>query len=116
MDINCNKSEFPRMPLLIIQTKTMSKADITRLRANGFCVVESDAPNSIRFVDPPISRTWTTEEEAAIQLARVLLREGKIGSYNFRSSIGAMYADILLASDPLRRVPHAETIRVECNK
>ncbi len=101
---------FPRMPLLIIQNGTMSKEDITRLRANGLCVVENKNPQSIRFLDPPRSNNWTLEEEAAIQLARVLLREGKIGGYNLRGSVGAMYADILLAGDPLKRVPHTDAM------
>ncbi len=101
---------FPRLPLLIIQNGTMSKEDITRLRANGLCVVENKNPQSIRFLDPPRSNNWTLEEEAAIQLARVLLREGKIGGYNLRGSVGAMYADILLAGDPLKRGPHTDAM------
>ena len=91
----------------------MSKADITRLRANGLCVVENKQPQLIRFIDPPLSQDWTQQEEAAIQLARILLREGKIGGYNMRSSVLAMYADILLAGDPLKRVPYADAMLKE---
>jgi hypothetical protein len=94
-------------PVVILVEGSMSKRDIQRLRSNGLCVVESKNPSNVRFLDPP-PFGYSQQEEAAIELSRVLLTEGKIGSCTHRAAIGSMYADILLRGDPLKRILRVE--------
>lgn len=102
-------NDLKMKPVVIVQKGTMSQPDLKRLRDNGICVVESKNPQMIRYMEPA-PQGYTIQEWAAIELARVLLREGKVGGYNLRSAIGLMYADILLQSDPLKRIPPAEKL------
>ncbi len=97
-------------PIVILKAGTMSKNDIRALRANGLCVVESQEPAAIRFMEPA-PQGYDVQEWAAIELARVLLRDGTVGSCKHRQAIGSMYADILLQGDPLRRVPQIENTK-----
>lgn len=93
-------------PIIILQTDSMSKQDIKRSRQAGFCVVESKAPSFVRFLDAPLSQDYSVHERAAIELSRTLIKTGAIPgyTYNFKMAIGSLYADILLAGDPLKRV------------
>lgn len=93
-------------PIVILQTGTMSKADMKRMRDCGLCVVESKMPSAVRFLDAPVQYDYSIQERAAIELSRVLLKDGKIGVSNYRTAIAAMYSDILLRGDPLNRVPY----------
>jgi hypothetical protein len=96
-------------PTIIVLTGSMSKEDIKLLRDNGFCVVESKDPSRVRFMDPP-PLDYSLQEEAAIELARTLLADGKIGTCNHVNTIGRLYADILLKGDPLKRVPRPSKV------
>lgn len=92
-------------PVVIVLKGTMTKYDIQRLRKNGMCVVESDDPRSIRYMEP-YPQGYSVQELAALELARVLLTEGiLLGGTKYKQAFGSLYADILMRGDPLKRVP-----------
>lgn len=84
-------------PLVVLQTGTVSKADIKRLRNNGLCVIESDDPSSVRFKEPP-PFGYSAAETAAIQLFRYVM--AKPGDWT-RFKLSQKYAEILLHGSPL---------------
>lgn len=90
-------------PIVILQKDSMGKEDIKRLRANGLCVVESKTPALVRYMEP-VPLGYSDQQWAAIELARQLLTEGKVANCNHRASISALYVDILLRGDPLKRI------------
>ena len=102
-------SEERVKPVILLQYRSISKANIKLLRDNGLCVVECKDPTKVRFMDPP-PMSYSVQELAAIELARGLLRDGKLPGhgYNVKAACGALYAEILLRGDPLARVPLVE--------
>ena len=73
-------------PIVIVKKGTMSAQDIQRLNDNGLCVVESEEPALIKFLDPiPSAAERTKIEEACIMLSRKLLGDR---IYNNGSTFG----------------------------
>lgn len=100
-------------PVVIVLKGTMAKCDIQRLRKNGLCAVESQDPRSIRYIEPH-PQGYTVQEEAALELARIVLTQGmKLNGTTYKQVFGALYADILMRGDPLKRVEPAEKLRNE---
>jgi hypothetical protein len=60
-------------PLFIIPTGSMSKADMTRVRAIGICCVECSSVSTIRFEQPPFSGNWKPSQVAALKLMKAIL-------------------------------------------
>ena len=96
------------LPVVILKKGTVTIQDIKRLRAIGLCVVESSEPSSVRYMEP-FPQGYTVQELAALELARTLLTEGRVGTCNHKQALGSMYADILMRGDPLKRVEKVST-------
>lgn len=91
----------------------MSETDIESLRKNDLCVVVSDDPAAIKFLDPiPASSSRTKIEDAAIKLSRMLLNK-TWGNYSqsgmlSHSDFATIYCSILMEGTPLDRNPTKE--------
>lgn len=109
MNSRTNTAAERMQPVVIVLKGTMTKYDIQRLRKNGLCVVESGDPRSIRYMEPA-PQGYTVQELAALELARTLLANGKLGSCTHRQAIGSMYADILMRGDPLKHIAKVEKV------
>lgn len=93
-------------PIIILPPDTMSADDIKLLRENDLCVVVSNDPAKVKFVDPiPAASSRNEIENAAISLSRVLLN-AQWGSYTTddrisRATIARIYCDLLTKGTPL---------------
>lgn len=92
-------------PIVVIGTGTMSEDDIHELRSNGICVVESDDPDSLRFIEPPPTG-YDRCEWAAIQLFRRLWSKGSFAVD--KRQFAEIYVDILTNGTPLSRIPSVD--------
>lgn len=91
-------------PVVIIPPGCMSEPDIKRLRDNGICVVRAKDPKQVRYMEP-YPAGYSVQDEAAIRLTRMLLEKGSTNGY--RTTIAAMYADILLEGWPIKPIESA---------
>lgn len=93
-------------PVVIIEPGAMSKRDVAKMNKAGITVVEAKNPEAIRFLDPP-PFDRNAQERAAIELCRVLLQSGSIGTSYQRYNIAEMYVKLLLEGSPIceRHVP-----------
>ncbi len=68
-------NEADRMkPIIVLRKGTMSAEDIKELRGNWLCVVESEDPSTLKFLDPiPAAAERTKVEDAALALSRKML-------------------------------------------
>jgi hypothetical protein len=58
-------------PLFIVKPGSMSRADIRRAEKQAFiCVVECDAPDAVRFLEPPPNAGLDVQARAALSLMR----------------------------------------------
>ncbi len=93
-------------PIIVIPPKLMSEADIKLLRDNDICVVESQDPAKLRFMDPIPSVSQRTQiDDAAIRLSRILLN-GQWGHYTqntslYRNDFTRMFVDLLVKGTSL---------------
>ncbi len=85
---------FRMKPVIILPEGEMKRSEIKKLEANGICVVETQNPEQVRFVDPP-PFGYSVQERAAIQLFRQLMRNKSF--MVSRERFAEMYTDILLA-------------------
>ena len=106
------KDDLKMKPVMIVPKGALSKADLKRLNDNFICVVEAKDPAAVRWMEP-YPQGYNVQELAAIELARGLLRDGKLPGhgYNVKQTVGALYAEILLRSDPLKRVEHVDLVQ-----
>jgi hypothetical protein len=88
-------------PIAILPAGDMTPADIAELRSNGICVVECKNPNGVRFCQPPPAG-YSIQEQAAIQLATVILNTNKTWSMMESRNL---YAQILMRGTPLEGRP-----------
>lgn len=76
------------------------------LRDNGLCVVVSEDPAKVKFLDPiPAISQRTKVEQAAVELSRILLN-GQWGHYDSanhigRSTFAQIYIDLLMKGTAL---------------
>lgn len=93
-------------PIIILPPNVMSDENIKLLRDNDLCVVVSEDPGAVKFIDPlPAVSSRSQMEHAAIQLSRKLLN-GQSGSdlmNNNRGFFAALYFDVLQKGSPLDR-------------
>lgn len=109
--VSCTNTDDKMQPVVIVLKGTMTKYDIQRLRKNGLCVVESEDPKSIRYMEP-YPQGYEVQELAALELARTVLMEGvEMGGTKYRQVFGNMYAQILMRGDPLKRVAPVEKVK-----
>ena len=88
-------------PVLILQPKTMSDRDRKKIEDNGFCVVVSKDPASIKFLDPiPCKSSRTEIEQAAIALSRKCLNGGVFAS-EYNKNFADKFVQILIKGTPL---------------
>lgn len=81
-------------PVVILKTGTMSRKDIGVLRKNGLCVVESDAPDDVRFMEP-ITSGYESAERAAIELFQSVMQTGDPTTYWQRHMLADKFVRIL---------------------
>lgn len=90
-------------PIIILPPNTMSAEDIATLRENDLCVVVSEDPSKVKFVDPiPAISSRTEIESAAIKLSRCLLNgtwQGK--TYLEKQDMANLYVQFLIQGTPL---------------
>lgn len=99
-------SELKQMkPVVILPKGAMSKEDIQRLNDNDFVVVEAEAPEDVRFCEPP-AMGYSVQERAAISLCRYLMSNR---SYNLNfGEISSLYAQFIIRGSPLEQVKGAK--------
>ena len=91
-------------PLIILPKGAMSAKDKEKLTKNGICVVETETPSLVKFVDSvPEIASRTQIEQAAIQLSRKVLDRKTWGYNNEDTSkeMAKMYIDLLIKGTPL---------------
>jgi len=88
-------------PVLILPPDAMSKADIGKLRRNGFCVVVAKDPSLVKLMDPiPYSICSRTQiEAAAIHTTRYLLEKHN-ANVMYGSDVKAEFLKFLLPKSP----------------
>ena len=95
--------EIKMKPLIILPKGAMSSKDKEKLTKNGICVVESEQPGLVKFVDSvPEIASRTQIEQAAIQLSRKVLDKNTWG-YNSgtEKEMAKLYIDLLIKGTPL---------------
>lgn len=121
-------------PMIILPPDTMSAEDIKKMDENGICVVVSNDPSKVKFVDPLPAKSSRTEiEAAAIRMSRILLN-GQWGDISNSSLIGLsefarLYVRCLINGTPLdkngpaeetleknRQLDYSEAYRLEVQK
>ncbi len=104
-------------PIIILPPGSMTKEDIDRLRENELCVVESNDPALVKFVDPiPAISSRTEIENAAIQLSRKVMSPNFwTGGYNasMRLDCVRVFYDILTKGTPLDPNKSAQEVERE---
>lgn len=98
-------------PVIILPNGEMSREDIAQLREIGFCAVEAEHPDSVRFLAPP-PESYGPQERAAIKLARYIMSQSR-GTQFERSSLVEKLAQCLIEGTPLQPVDAAKTIRTK---
>ena len=89
-------------PIIVLETGMMSEDDMNRLRDNGICVVESETPDMVRFIDPPVTG-YDKMELAAIELFRRCMSQS--GWQLQRKSMSEQWATILMDGEKMAKLP-----------
>lgn len=94
-------------PIIVLPKGAMSPENVDQLRANDMCVVETDDPAAVKFLDPiPSVMQRSKVEEAAIQLSRKVLSGLFNGTYPLsRAELCVMYVECLVRGTPLSKEP-----------
>lgn len=95
-------------PIIVLETGMMSEDDMNRLRDNGICVVESESPDMVRFVDPPITG-YDKMELAAIELFRRCISQD--GWQLHRKTLAEQWALILMDGEKMAKLPTVPKIK-----
>lgn len=103
-------SDDARMkPILVIPTNAMTPDSVMALRSNGICVVETEDPSKVKFLDPiPSAAERTRVEDAALSLSRKVLSTSfwtngrESGAWQ---AVAATYLDALVNGTPLDSKP-----------
>ena len=95
--------EKKMQPVVILPPNTVSDADVQLLRNNGLCVVVSENPAAIKFIDPlPALSSRTQIEHAAILLSRKILNKDTCPwNDDTRGNVARMFVEILAKGTPL---------------
>jgi len=109
----------PMKPIMVLKKGTLAPDAIEALRANGLCVVESDDPGALKFLDPIPSMAQRTKiEDAAIQLSRKMLnRDFWITDNQWRSrdrsDVARLYVELLVKGTALGNEPTQQKRELE---
>ena len=97
--------EHPKMKaVIVLPPRTMSKKDMQKLNDNYMIVVEAKDPSLVRFIEPP-PMGYTAQQNAAIQLCRLLFsRQFQNTTWN-RRELSEKFVDIILTGTPLGESP-----------
>lgn len=104
-------SEQTMKPMMVLKRGVLAAEDIVKLTENGLCVVESDDPSALKFIDTIPSMVGRTAiEDAAIQMSRRLLGEQFWVQSNqwvsrSRSDVTRLFVEMLLSGSPLSEAP-----------
>jgi len=95
------------LPVFIVQAGTMSDDDIKRLESMaGLIVVQSEAPDAIRLLEPPLERDVPAQAQAALQLFRYIKNTGGNNNTTFyKADLIRWFIDALMDAPPVPRVP-----------
>ena len=108
------KSEPLRvLPVIVLPTGQMERADIEELRKAGFCAVECKDPAAVRFLEPPPTSV-SNRERAAFRLMRTMLATGNGGTTFERNAIARSLATILMAEpepEPIQQITTARQVK-----
>lgn len=97
-------------PLIILPKDAMSAKDKEKLTKNGICVVETETPSLVKFVDSvPEIASRTQIEQAAIQLSRKVLDKNTwIYNSGTEKDMAKLYIDLLIKGTVLDPRPNQE--------
>lgn len=96
-------------PVIVLPKGELSPEDLQLLRDNGFCVVEAEHPDAVRFMEPP-PQGYTTQEQAAIKLCRYIVNyENQNVSFDRRSLVDLL-CRYMIEGTPLARVQTLQTV------
>jgi hypothetical protein len=95
-------------PVMILPRGEVSPEDIALMRENGFCVVEAQNPDAVRFMEPP-PNGYSEQEKAAIALCRHLMKFQPDVTWTKRE-VGHMLAQFFIEGSPLQYVEPAKQV------
>lgn len=95
-------------PVIVLPKGCMTKEDIRTLRENGFCCVEAEKPDLVRFIEPP-PMGYSVQEQAAVKLCRFLRLSSHSSPWSY-STVMTKLAEIMIEGSPLAVVPTVLTV------
>lgn len=99
-------AENSMQPVIILPPWQMSPEDLQRLRDNCLCVVESQNPERVKFLDPiPAAAERGKIETAAIELSRKIMKSGFWESNHTLQLVIEHFFDILVKGSKLDPKP-----------
>lgn len=102
-------------PVIILPKGELSPEDLERLRDNGFCCVEAEHPDEVRFMEPPPAG-YEKAEQAAIQLCRYIVNYEKRECHFERRQLVDLLARYMIEGTPLSALPPQQPKRVKGSK
>ncbi len=109
-----DEEKKPRvLPMFLVKPGSMSQGDIERAEAKcGIVVVECEAPESVRLLEPPVDADIDLQARAALSLMRWVSASYSSQTPNFS---GAMlikhFVDILLESSRPESVSKVKKVK-----
>lgn len=96
-------------PVIILPKGAVSAEDIAKLGENGICCIEAEAPEDVRFMEPP-PNGYTEAEKAAIALFRFVMKHQPDQTWTKRE-LGHLFAQMIISGTPLEPIKQVTTAK-----